>query len=193
MTAYIALLRAANLGPTNRLPMSELKRICEEASFDKVSTYIASGNVVFESAKKEAVVKADLEKGLKAYAGKHTDVILRTAQEMAAVIAHFPFKRVAKNRAVVIFLDKRPAAHALEQVSGQDDEKVALGKREIYVAYGEKGIGRSKLKIPAAKVGTARNINTVMKLATMAGCPSRRASRAAIPRSKSGNGPSLVP
>lgn len=168
MTAYVALLRAVNLGPTNRLPMSELKRICEEAGFATVRTYIASGNVVFESAKKEASVKAALEKGLKAYAGKPIDVIVRTAQEMAAVVADFQFKGVPRNRAVVIFLDKKPSADALEQVSGQDDEKVSLGKREIHVAYGEKGIGRSKLKIPAAKEGTARNINTVAKLAEMA-------------------------
>ena len=168
MSAYVALLRAVNLGPNNRLAMSELKRICEEAGFAKVRTYIASGNVVFESAKKEAAVRAALEKGLEAVAGKPIDVIVRTAQEMAAVVEDFPFKRVVKNRAVVIFLDKEPAIHALEQIHGQDDEKVARGKREIYVAYGEKGIGRSNLKIAAAKEGTARNINTVAKLAEMA-------------------------
>jgi uncharacterized protein (DUF1697 family) len=167
VTAYVALLRAVNLGPTNRLPMAELKRICEDAGFDKVRTFIASGNVVFTSANKEGAVKTELEKRLTAYAGKHTDVMVRTAQEMAAVVAHFPFKGVAENRAVVIFFDKKPAA-PLAQVSGRDDEKVALGKREIYVAYGAKGIGRSKLKIPAAKTGTARNINTVTKLAELA-------------------------
>jgi uncharacterized protein (DUF1697 family) len=42
-----------------------------------------------------------------------------------------------------------------------------LGAREIYVRYGA-GIGRSKLKIPAAKTGTARNMNTIAKLAEMA-------------------------
>lgn len=168
MTAYVALLRAVNLMATTRLPMAELKRICEEAGFAKVSTYIASGNVVFESAKKEAAVKAVLEKGLEAHAGKPIDVIVRTAEEMAALVADFPFKRVPKNRAVVIFLDKKPPADALEHITGQDDEKVAVGKREIHVAYGEKGIGRSKLKIPAAKEGTARNFNTVAKLAEMA-------------------------
>jgi len=168
VSAYVALLRAVNLGPNNRLAMSELKRICEEAGFAKVRTYIASGNVVFESAKKEAAVRAALEKGLEAFAGKPIDVIVRTAQEMAAVVEDFPFKRVARNRAVEVFLDKKPPADTLEHVSGKDDEQIALGKREIHIAYGEKGIGRSKLKIPAAKEGTARNINTVAKLAEMA-------------------------
>jgi uncharacterized protein (DUF1697 family) len=52
-------------------------------------------------------------------------------------------------------------------VSGQKDEEMALGKREIYVHYGQ-GMGTSKLKIKAATAGTARNVNTVAKLAEMA-------------------------
>jgi uncharacterized protein (DUF1697 family) len=55
----------------------------------------------------------------------------------------------------------------LETVRDRTDEEVAPGEREIYVAYGS-GMGRSKLKIPAAKDGTARNINTIAKLADMA-------------------------
>ena len=44
---------------------------------------------------------------------------------------------------------------------------MALGKREIYVHYGD-GMADSRLRIPAAKTGTARNINTIAKLAEMA-------------------------
>ncbi len=70
MTAFIVLLRAVNVGGTGKLPMSELKAICEAAGFAKVKTYIASGNVVFEGKASEAQVKAALEKRLLAYAGK---------------------------------------------------------------------------------------------------------------------------
>lgn len=164
----MALLRAVNLMATSRLPMAELRRICEEAGFEKVKTLIASGNVVFASAKKEAAVKAELEQRLNAYAGKPIDVIVRTSREIKAILEDYPFKGAATNRSVVIFLDEAPATDCLKHVSGQADEKVALGKREIYIAYGEKGIGRSKLKIPAAKTGTARNMNTIAKLAEMA-------------------------
>jgi uncharacterized protein (DUF1697 family) len=55
----------------------------------------------------------------------------------------------------------------IASIKGQQDEQVRLGKREIYVAYGN-GIGRSKLKIPEAIEGTARNINTIAKLAELA-------------------------
>ena len=56
----------------------------------------------------------------------------------------------------------------MAQLKGQNDELVQLGLREIYVAYGS-GMGSSKLKIPAAANGTARNMNTVAKLVEMAG------------------------
>jgi uncharacterized protein (DUF1697 family) len=67
----------------------------------------------------------------------------------------------------VIFLDERPPTDALKHIAGRTDEEVRLGKREIFVAY-PNGMGRSKLKIPAAKAGTARNLNTVAKLTEMA-------------------------
>ncbi|MGD0959984.1 MAG: hypothetical protein ABSB19_09260, partial [Methylomonas sp.] len=54
----------------------------------------------------------------------------------------------------------------LAGVKGRSDEEISLGRREIYVYYAS-GIGRSKLKIPAAMSGTARNINTVAKLVEM--------------------------
>src|SRR5262245_38232826 len=81
---YVALLRAINVGGTGKLPMADLKAMCEEAGFAHVATYIASGNVVFESSAPEAKVKAALEKRLQGYAGKPVGVVVRTAAEMAA-------------------------------------------------------------------------------------------------------------
>src|SRR6185312_15284295 len=123
-----------------------------------------SGNVVFVSAKSEAAVKADLEARLAAYAGKPVGVMVRTAAEMAAVRDANPFPDRAPNATVAIFLDDPPPADALDHSVGRQDEEMALGTREIYVFYGA-GMGTSKLRIPAAKAGTARNLNTVAKLA----------------------------
>jgi uncharacterized protein (DUF1697 family) len=167
MTAYIALLRAVNVGGTGKLPMSELKIMCEAAGFQSVKTYIASGNVVFQSPKSEAQVKKVLEIGLAAYAGKPVGVLVRTAAEMAAILAANPFKQHPGNRVAAIFLDAAPPAGALQAVTGRSDEELHLGHREIY-GYYPTGMGESKLKIPAAKTGTARNMNTVAKLAEMA-------------------------
>jgi uncharacterized protein (DUF1697 family) len=167
MTAFIALLRAVNVGGTGKLPMSKLKAMCEELGLGAVRTYIASGNVVFTSRKSEAAVKAALEKRLEAFAGKPLGVMVRGAAEMAQVLADNPFPKAAPNRTVVIFLDDAPPADTLAGIRGKKDEEIRFGRREIYVHYGE-GMGQSKLVIPAAKTGTARNINTVTTLAKMA-------------------------
>ncbi|MDB5422657.1 MAG: hypothetical protein JWQ29_73 [Phenylobacterium sp.] len=171
MTGFVALLRAVNVGGTGKLPMSDLKALCEDAGFAAVRTYIASGNVVFRSALSETEVKAALEAKLDAYAGRPVGVMVRSAAEMAAVLAGNPFPDDAPNRTVAIFLDTAPGPDALKTVTNQaPDEHLGLGVREIYVSYGS-GMGTSKLKIPAAKSGTARNMNTVAKLAAMAAEP----------------------
>jgi Protein of unknown function (DUF1697) len=61
LTKYIALLRAVNVGGTGKLPMFELKAMCRDAGFARVETYIASGNVIFESEASPSRVKAELE------------------------------------------------------------------------------------------------------------------------------------
>ncbi|QGZ59641.1 DUF1697 domain-containing protein [Paraburkholderia acidiphila] len=167
MPVYIALLRAVNVGGTGKLPMPELRDMCEALGFTRVRTYIASGNVVFESRLAEASVKQKLEERLEAYAGKPVGVTVRTAAEMAAVLQGNPFPAAAPDRTVAIFLDAPPPADALDTVSGQNAEECLLGEREIYVFYKD-GIGRSKLKIAAAKAGTSRNMNTVAKLLEIA-------------------------
>lgn len=167
MTSFIALLRAVNVGGTGKLAMADLKAMCEAAGFHSVRTYIASGNVVFESKLRETAVRKELEGRLLAYAGKPVGVVVRTAAEMAEVLARNPFPHAPANRTVAIFLDATPPTDALANLSGRVEEEVALGRKEIYVCYGA-NMGRSTLKIPAAKSGTARNMNTVAKLASMA-------------------------
>jgi uncharacterized protein (DUF1697 family) len=167
MPTYIALLRAVNVGGTGKLPMSELKAMCVAEGFAKVQTYIASGNVVFSTDRSAAPVKAALEKHLQAYAGKPVGVVLRTAQEMAAVLKSNPFPKSPPNWTVAFFLDDAPPPDALDAIRGQHHEEARLGKREIFVAYGA-GMGRSKLRIPAAAKGTARNINTIARLVELA-------------------------
>jgi uncharacterized protein (DUF1697 family) len=167
MGSFIALLRAVNVGGTGKLPMSELKAMCEELGFGDVRTYIASGNVVLTTRKSEAAIKAALEKRLEVYAGKVVGVLVRSAQEMAEVAANNPFPKAAPNRTMALFLDRAPPADTLSAVRGQKDEEIALGRREIYIHYGD-GMAKSKLVIPAGKLGTARNMNTVAVLAKMA-------------------------
>ena len=166
MAVYIALLRAVNVGGTGKLPMSDLKAMCEKAGFGK-SGRTSPAATSSSRPDDRSAVKATLEAALAAYAGKPVGVLVRTAAEMAEVLASNPFPDAPPNRTVAIFLDEPPPGDALERITGRDDEEIRLGKREIYVRYGE-GMADSKLKIPAAKAGTARNINTISKLASMA-------------------------
>jgi uncharacterized protein (DUF1697 family) len=170
MTTFVALLRAVNVGGTGKLPMADLKAMCSDAGFARVQTYIASGNVVFASKASKTAVKSELEKRLLAYAGKPIGVILRTGAEMQAVLDASPFPKAAPNRTYAVFLDERPPRDAVDHAVGVNDEEIRLGTREIYVCY-PGGMGRSKLRIPAAKSGTARNMNTIAKLAALAAQP----------------------
>jgi len=170
MTRYVALIRAVNVGGTGKLPMAGLRSMCAEAGFTRVETYIASGNVVFESKAAPAKVKAELEARLLAYLGKPVGVLVRTAAEMAAVLKANPFPKVEPKFTYAIFLDHRPPPDALEHAVGRGGEVMRLGEREIFVHYGD-GMGRSKLRIPAAKTGTARNMTTVAKLVEIAAKP----------------------
>lgn len=168
MKAYVALLRAVNVGGTGKLPMSELTAMCQDAGLHKVRTYIASGNVVFSSDADEAEIKAKLEARLQVYAGKPVGVLIRSADEIAGVLARNPFSDKPGNRTVALFVEGPLPADALADARGVQDELMRLGQREIYVFYGD-GMAHSRLRIPAGDAGTARNMNTVAKLAEMAG------------------------
>ena len=167
-TTYVGLLRAVNVGGTGKLPMADLRAMCESVGFADVRTYIASGNVVFRAKTSADKAKAALEKALAQYAGKPVGVAVRTHDELAAVVKSNPFPEAAGNRLVVVFLDAPPPADAIEHASHRTDERIALGRCEIYIDYGDADSMRdSKLKLPAAKAGTGRNLNTVMKLMEM--------------------------
>ena len=168
MTTYVALLRAVNVGGTSKLPMADLKRIAEELGFEGARTYIASGNLIFSSDGTEGSVRTRLEDALAKHMGKTVPVMIRTAGEMAAVADANPFKDAPGRRVLATFLAEPPARDALADVRNLDGERIALGRREIYVDYCGALLGRSKLKVPAAAVGTARNMNTVAKLAELA-------------------------
>ncbi len=167
MNRYAALLRAVNVGGTSKLPMADLRALCEAIGCTDVRTYIASGNVVLSTAMSRDEVRSQLEERLEAVMGKRVGVCVRTAPEMQAVLERNPFPEARPNQVLVTFLNQPPPANALEAVSHQaENESIVLGTCEIYVHYGS-GMGRSKLRIPAAKSGTARNLNTVTKLVAM--------------------------
>src|SRR5271154_6750521 len=124
MPVFVLLLRAVNVGGTGKLPMGDLKHLCEKAGFRNVRTYIASGNVVAERDGAEAQAKAALEAELRAYAGKQVGVIVRTGAEMSGGAANTPSPDRAASQTVAIFLDHAPPPDAPSKVKGQANEEV---------------------------------------------------------------------
>jgi uncharacterized protein (DUF1697 family) len=147
--------------------MATLRAMCTRAGFANVRTYIASGNVVLDSDDDAASVRATIEAQLAGYFSRAAAVAIRTASELAAILAGNPFPDAEPKHTYVMFLDNAPPCDALVQAVGRTDEMMQLGAREIYVAY-PAGMGRSKLRIPAAAAGTARNLNTVSALVKLA-------------------------
>jgi uncharacterized protein (DUF1697 family) len=146
--------------------MTDLKSLCERLGFRDVRTYIQSGNVVLDCDFTEARVKAVLENALLTGLGKHIDVLVRSAKEMATVLRRNPFRLAQGNQVLVFFLDQAPEEATLGGIAIPGREAIRPAGREIYVHYPD-GIGRSKLKLSTLGVATARNINTVAKLVAM--------------------------
>ena len=167
MKAYVALLRAVNVGGTGKLPMSKLVAFCKSAGFAQVQTYIASGNAIFLSASCERDVRVALEARLSDYAGKPVGVLVRTADEIARAVANNPFADKPGNRVMALFTDEPLPPHPLDGAAGVTDEQIRLGTRELFVFY-PNGAGVSRLRLPAQRSGTSRNMNTVAKLAGLA-------------------------
>jgi uncharacterized protein (DUF1697 family) len=166
MTAYVALIRAVNVSGTGKLPKEDLKAMGEACGFEAVRTFINSGNLLFTSALGEATVKKRLEKKVSDYFAKPVPVYVRSAKEMAEAVAHDPFTADKPSTRFAHFIDEEPVQAMLDEARDVQGERMALGPRCIYVSYGG-GIGKTKLKLPAVKKGTARNMNSVARMAEL--------------------------
>ncbi|MCY7398677.1 MAG: DUF1697 domain-containing protein [Sphingomonas bacterium] len=166
MTRYVAMLRAVNVAGTGKLPMAALKSIGEACGFAAVRTFIASGNLLFESDFDEAEVTTRLAAKVGALFGKPVPLFVRSAAEMAEAAAGNPFTDDKPSRVMAHFIAEPPTASMLAEARDVAGERMALGPRLIYVSYGE-GIGKTKLKLPAVRLGTARNLNSVARMAEL--------------------------
>ncbi len=160
------MLRAVNVAGTGKLPMAELKGIGAACGFSNVRTFIASGNLLFDSNLDEDEVAKRVGARVEAFFGKPVPLFVRSAAEMAEVAAGNPFTDDKPSRVMAHFMAEPPTAAMLEEARDVVGERMALGPRMIYVSYGE-GIGKTRLKLPAVRHGTARNLNSVARMAEL--------------------------
>ncbi|MGH7643027.1 MAG: DUF1697 domain-containing protein [Candidatus Dormibacteria bacterium] len=177
MTTQIALWRAVNVGGTAKVSMGELRQLLLELGMGNPRTLLQTGNVVFGSSETDgAALEGLLEAETTARWGLSTQVIVRPAKELSSVIAKNPFPESVRqdpSHVVVVFLKSPPGTDGVRALAAAPGpERVAAGDRHIYATYPD-GIGRSKLTMTLIERrlgsrGTARNWNTVLKLAALA-------------------------
>ena len=167
---YVALLRGINVGGKTMVPMAALRDACASVGCEDVETYIQSGNVVLSSTLTEKKLQAALEAAIAAEFGFGPAVMIRTAEEMAAVLDGHPYPGADETSVHVGFLHSPPAAPAARCLAAIDGgaEQVTVVGRDLYLHL-PNGMGRANLPtqidrcLRPAQV-TVRNWRTVTKL-----------------------------
>lgn len=173
MNTYIALFRGINVGGKNILPMKELAAILESLDCENVRTYIQSGNVVFQSSKGMAEIDAAaISKKILDQKGFEPRVLLLDETAFREAINNNPFPTENGKTLHFSFLAAPADQPDLDRLASvkADSEQFQL-KGNVFYLHAPDGIGRSKLATIVEKAlgvpATARNWNTVKKLATM--------------------------
>lgn len=178
---YLALFRGVNVGGKNVIKMSALRQLLHDLGLMRVQTYIQSGNAVFETNLEEAPLRELIYNGFVERFGFKSDIVLRRANEMEAIINQLPIlaEEIVAAEAVdpqvghlyVYFLDCSLEQSQLDIICKENREPDILraGERELYLLC-HQSIQKSKLAIRTAKAfqsATVRNWKTVCKLNEM--------------------------
>jgi uncharacterized protein (DUF1697 family) len=176
MATYVALLRGINLGKHNRIAMADLRALLTELGYGDVRTHLQSGNALFTAADaKPEKYARQIEKGIDRTFGFDVPTVVRTVDELRAVVARNPFGEIATNpsRSMVGFLDAAPDRERVAKLDPDafEPERFHLEGREVYF-WCPKGLQKSRVvnALSEKVLGTTmtlRNWNTVTKLVTL--------------------------
>jgi uncharacterized protein (DUF1697 family) len=177
MTRYVALLRGINLGSSRRVSMQDLRALLTDLGYDDVRTLLQSGNAVFGAARRQpAKLCAEIGERMARELGMKIECVIRTADELAAVVEANPYPQRASDGAklMVTFLPAPldPARFADVDPADYAPDEFHLAGREIY-AWLPNGASGSRIPVTfwdrrTGQVATTRNWNTVTKLLAMA-------------------------
>lgn len=173
MTKYLALLRGINIGGHNKVPMKALISLLAECGCENITTYIQSGNVIFDShCRNRSKLSAEISQAILKRFEFSPAVMLLTASELQDAIADNPFPTDDGRALHFLFLEKQPENPDLERLTAlkKNAEKFVLGDKVVYL-YAAEGVGRSNLAMSVERclgvATTGRNWNTVSRLASL--------------------------
>ncbi|MBV9212056.1 MAG: DUF1697 domain-containing protein [Actinobacteria bacterium] len=172
----IALLRAVNLGPTNKVPMQQLREVLTGLGYGDVRTLATSGNVVLTSPMQGARLERELEEVLAVRLGVETRVLVRTRRELAEVVDRNPLvEQAARGKGLhVTFLTDALRAELTRELNAADvePERIAVRGREIYLWLPEGQQRSQAVRLTADRnlevTSTRRTWNVVTKLLALA-------------------------
>jgi uncharacterized protein (DUF1697 family) len=170
---YVALLRGINVGGKSIVRMADLKQCVEDLGYEHVSTFIASGNVLFETSERNAAkLESAIERALEERFRLPITVVVRSRAEVGRIVKAIPAKWVGNEsvRVYVAFLrrtrDGRKLAREIRPREGVDE--LVATKSALMWATRRDALTRSGLqKLPAGAAYTdmtLRNLNTTLKL-----------------------------
>lgn len=176
MTTYVAFLRGINVGAHNRMKMDELREICEALGLRDVRTYIQSGNVVFEAPGADAgILREELEGVIDREFGYDVTVMVRTREELEAVVEGQPFEEPTDDdtKLYVTFLREEPGDEQVEDLlaAGSDAERFVVSGREVYSELDKAQLGDGRFTDAGKRLGvpaTRRNWDVVRNVLELA-------------------------
>ena len=174
MAKHIAFLKAINVGG-HTVKMDHLKQLFEKMGFQKVETFIASGNVVFETKSKTVdAIKKKIEKELEKSLGYKVATFIRTTKELKEIAEHKPFKESdldhKQNYLYIGFLDNQPDKESQKKVLALSDKanEFHFNKTELYWLcrknFSDSGITGKTLEKALGMETTIRNSTTIRKM-----------------------------
>jgi uncharacterized protein (DUF1697 family) len=170
-TRYVAFLRGINVGGHKIIKMENLRRTFESWGLSNVSTFIQSGNVIFDSNKTDArALEAKVASQLAASLSYPVEIFLRTTRELAAIAAHPPFETTETDILYVAFLHAKPAraAQSVLLALQNDVDELAIKGREAYWLrhrdVGESRLASNFLEKALGMPATARNMTSIRKI-----------------------------
>jgi uncharacterized protein (DUF1697 family) len=171
VTRYAAFLRGVNVGGVN-LKMADVAAAFEDAGFTAVTTVLASGNVVFDSAAEPASVRTTAERALRGRFGYDAWVLVYDTETVSAISAAYPFAReVDGHHSYVTFVSDPEVLDELAALAADapPEEKIARGDGVVYWQVPKTATLKTTLGVTMGKKRyksstTTRNLRTLDKV-----------------------------